>query len=186
MQLSRNHIGLIIIGILALILVVYTLTSTPNDYNITSYNASTNNFEGYGMSFNFPSNWNLTTDSSQGLSVMVSPNLQDNEAPNLQIDKMQNPGGVSDQDAIKSMTAPPPDPTYNLISNKTTTIDNITAYVQTFTVNDPTTFTENMTMEYVYIIKNGTTYTLIVSAPLNDFNNDQANFNKMINSFKIL
>ena len=108
MQLSRIYIGLIIIGVLALILVVYTLTSTPNDYKITAYNASTNNFQGYGMSFNFPSDWNVSTDSSQGLSVMVSPNLQDNEAPNLQIDTIQNPGGESDQDAIKSMTAPPP------------------------------------------------------------------------------
>ncbi len=186
MQFSRIRFGLIIIGILALILVVYNLTSTPNDYKITTYNVSTNNYAGYGVSFNYPSNWNLTTDNSQGIVITVSSNLLDNEDPSLQIITMTNPQGESDQDAINAVTAPPPDPTYHLISNKTIIVDNTTAYVNNFTVDDPAHYTENMTLEYVNMVKNGTTYTLIFSAPVNDFNNDQANFNTIISSFKIL
>jgi hypothetical protein len=187
LQFSRNRLGIIIIiCFLVLILVIYTSTSSPNDYKITAHNVSTSNFEGYGMSFNYPSNWNLTTDGSQGLTILVSPNFQNNEAPSMTISTMQNPQGESYQDAINTVTAPPPDPTYHLISNKTTTVDNITAYINYFTVDDPAHYTQNMTLEYVYMVENGTTYTLIVSAPLNEFNNDQANFNTMINSFKIL
>lgn len=191
MRLSRIHIGLII-GILVLILVIYSFTmptnniTSSNNYKITSYNVSTNNFTGYDVSFNFPSDWNLTTDSSQGTIITVSPNLQDNMVPSFQIIIMSNPQGESDQDAIKAVTAPPPDPTYHLISNNTTTVDNITEYVNEFRVDDPSNYAENMTLEYVNLVKNGTTYTLIVSAPMKDFRNNQANFNTIINSFKIL
>ena len=191
MRLSRKYIGLIIIGILILIFVVYNLTSTPNDYKITSNNMSTNNFVGYGVSFNFPSDWNLTTDnngfdSSQGIIITVSPNEENDEAPLFEVLIMPNQG-MSDQDAINAAINTSTNPSsWHLISNKTTTVDNITAYINYFTVDDPAHYTQNMTLEYVYMVENGTTYTLIVSAPLNEFNNDQANFNTMINSFKIL
>ena len=87
MRLSRNHIGLLIVGFLVLILIVYNFTSTPNDYKITTNNISTNNFAGYGVSFNFPSNWNLSTVydggvyNSQRIVITLSPNIVDNDAP---------------------------------------------------------------------------------------------------------
>ena len=190
MRLSRKYIGLIIIGILILIFVVYNLTSTPNDYKITSNNMSTNNFVGYGVSFNFPSDWNLTTDnngfdSSQGIIIMVSPNEENDEAPLFEVLIMPNQG-MSDQDAINAAINTSTNPSsWHLISNKTTTIDNNTAYVNTFTVDDPADFTENMTLEQMNIVKKGNTYTLMIQTPVNDFNNNQANFNTMINSIKI-
>ncbi len=190
MRLSRKYIGLIIIGILILIFVVYNLTSTPNDYKITSNNMSTNNFVGYGVSFNFPSDWNLTTDnngfdSSQGIIITVSPNEENDEAPLFEVLIMPNQG-MSDQDAINAAINTSTNPSsWHLISNKTTTIDNNTAYVNTFTVDDPADFTENMTLEQMNIVKKGNTYTLMIQTPVNDFNNNQANFNTMINSIKI-
>ena len=190
MRLSRKYIGLIIIGILILIFVVYNLTSTPNDYKITSNNMSTNNFVGFGVSFNFPSDWNLTTDnngfdSSQGIIITVSPNEENDEAPLFEVLIMPNQG-MSDQDAINAAINTSTNPSsWHLISNKTTTIDNNTAYVNTFTVDDPADFTENMTLEQMNIVKKGNTYTLMIQTPVNDFNNNQANFNTMINSIKI-
>jgi hypothetical protein len=190
LRLSRKYIGLIIIGILILIFVVYNLTSTPNDYKITSNNMSTNNFVGYGVSFNFPSDWNLTTDnngfdSSQGIIITVSPNEENDEAPLFEVLIMPNQG-MSDQDAINAAINTSTNPSsWHLISNKTTTIDNNTAYVNTFTVDDPADFTENMTLEQMNIVKKGNTYTLMIQTPVNDFNNNQANFNTMINSIKI-
>lgn len=193
MRLSRIHIGLIIIGILALILVVYSLTSTPNDYKIKTNNISTNNFVGYGVNFDFPSDWNLTTEynggfaNSQGIIITVSPNEEDNEAPLFEVLVMSDPQGMSDQDALNSLLNNSSNPSsWHQISNKTITMDNTTAYVNTFTIDDSTDFTENMTLEQINIAKNGTTYTLMIQAPVNDFNNNQANFNIMTNSFKII
>jgi len=151
---------------------------------------STNNFVGYGVSFNFPSDWNLTTDnngfdSSQGIIITVSPNEENDEAPLFEVLIMPNQG-MSDQDAINAAINTSTNPSsWHLISNKTTTIDNNTAYVNTFTVDDPADFTENMTLEQMNIVKKGNTYTLMIQTPVNDFNNNQANFNTMINSIKI-
>ena len=190
MKLSRNRIGLILIGILVLVLVVYNLTGNPEDYKITSNNVSSNTYSGYGVSFNFPSDWNLTTDynqgsdSSQGVIITVSPNEEDDEAPLFEVLTMPNQD-MSDAEALKAVQDST-DPTWHQISNKTTTIDNTTAYVTTFTVDDPKDFTENMTLEQVNMVKNGNTYTLMIQAPVNDFKNNQANFNIMLNSFKIL
>ena len=97
LRLSRKYIGLIIIGIIVLIFVVYNFTSTPNDYKITSNNISTNSFVGYGVSFNFPSDWNISTDnngfgSSQGIIINVSPNEEDDEAPLFEVLIVPNQG----------------------------------------------------------------------------------------------
>jgi len=54
-----------------------------------------------------------------------------------------------------------------------------------FTVDDPADFPENMTLEQIDIVKTGTSYILMIQTPVNDFSNNQANFNIIINSFKI-
>ncbi len=190
MRLSRNYIGLIIVCILVLILVVYNFTGSPNDYKVISNNISTNSYSGYGVSFNFPSNWNLSTDYnqghdiSQGMIITVSQNDADNEAPFFEVSIIPNPPDMSGQDALNTELNSNPSNWYQ-ISNKTTIINNNTEYVSMFTIDDPADFTENMTLEQIGLVKNGTSYILMSQAPVNDFNNTQANFNIMINSFKI-
>jgi len=97
-----------------------------------------------------------------------------------------NPQGMSDQEALNAAVVDTSsDPTWHQISNKTIIMDNSTAFLNTFTVDDPTDFTENMILEQINVVKKGNTYTFMFLAPVNEFSNNQANFNTIINSFKI-
>jgi hypothetical protein len=195
LRLSRNYIGLITIGILVILLVGYNLTNSSsdnsnynlNDYKVTTVNQSTSTFSGYNLSFNFPSNWDVNTDNDNGLIITITPEQSNSDNdPFLEVIVAPNPKDMTDQEAVDAAldTSSYPN-SWHQISNKTLSIDNNTAYENTFTVDDKTDFSENMTLEQINIVKNGTTYTFMLQAPVNDFNNEQTNFNIMINSIKI-
>ena len=91
---------------------------------------------------------------------------------------------MSDQEALNAAVVDTSsDPTWHQISNKTIIMDNSIAFLNTFKVDDPTDFTENMTLEQINVVKKG--YTFMFLAPVNEFSNNQTNFNTIINSFKI-
>jgi hypothetical protein len=195
LRLSRNYIGLITIGILVILLVGYNFTNSSsdnsnynlNDYKVTTVNQSTSTFSGYNLSFNFPSNWNVNTNNDDGLIITITPEQSNSDNdPFLEVILAPNPKGMTDQDAIDAVLDSSSYPnSWHQISNKTLSIDNNTAYENIFTVDDKADFSENMTLEQINIIKNGTTYTFMLQAPVNDFNNEETNFNIMINSIKI-
>jgi len=53
------------------------------------------------VSFNFPSEWNLTTefndgsDSSQGIDITLSPNIMDDKTPFFEVSLIPNPQDMS-------------------------------------------------------------------------------------------
>lgn len=77
------------------------------------------------------------------------------------------------------------DGNWEKISNNTTSINGNTAYENTYKVTNSSLFNEPISEEDITFIKNGNTYTLIFQAPIKEFNNEQTNFNKTLNSFKL-
>lgn len=60
MQLSRNFIGIILIGCLFIGILTYNIINTSN---YTVNNNSAKSYSGYGISFNYPSNWTVETET---------------------------------------------------------------------------------------------------------------------------
>lgn len=182
----------IIVGILVMLVLILSALipqaisnySTPDSYHVTAYNSTTNTYTGYGVSFNFPSNWTLQTNNEDGATAMVYTGNSNNETSLFQITITPNPDAESDEEALNQFN-PAPDFPWDEVSNNTLTINNNTAYENTYTANDTTVYSQIMTMEQINIFKNRMTYTIVIQAPTNEYNKLQPEFNIMLNSFKI-
>jgi hypothetical protein len=182
----------IIVGIVVMVVLVLSVLipqaisniSTPDEYHVTTYNNTTNTYSGYGISFNFPSNWTLQTDNGDGATALVYTGDSNNETPFFQITVTPNANMRSDQQALDTINTAPDYP-WDWVSNNTLTIDNNTVYENTYTAKDPTVYSQIMKMEQVNMFKNRITYSIVIQAPSNKFNKLQPEFNTMLNSFKI-
>ena len=103
----------------------------------------------------------------------------------FQVSVSPNPLGISDQDLLNSIQTPETPDGEQKISNNTLTIDGITAYETTDSINDSSKFPVIMTSQHIDFTKNGKTYSLDFIAPNNDFNNEQSYFNILVNSLQI-
>lgn len=181
----------IIIGTLVMLVLILSVLipqaisnySTPDAYHVTAYNSTTNTYSGYGVSFNYPSNWTLQTNNEDGATALVYSSNSNNETPLFQITITPNRDAMSDEDALNQLSTAPDYP-WDEVSNNTLTINNNTAYENTYTANDTTVYSQIMTMEQINIFKNRMTYTIVIQAPTNEYNKLEPEFNIMLNSFK--
>ena len=154
--------------------------------SVTEVNVVNNTYNGEGVSFNIPKNWEVTkvvTDSNTNIDI----NTNSNDGTRITVAISPNPYGMSNQDIIDSIKNPTnQEGVYKKISNNTITFDGNTAYENTYIVNDSNRFNQTMKEEEINFIKNGKTYSLIFDAPENTFDTEQSNFNIILNSFKIL
>ena len=88
---------------------------------------------------------------------------------------------MSDQDIITSIKKIRVNG-LQVISNNTITINGNTAYGQ---ISRNNYYNQSMTYQTIYIVKNGTSYTINIQAPNDDFESLKPIFNNIINSFKI-
>ena len=182
----------IIVGIMVMLVLILSVLipqvisnySTPNAYHVTAYNSTTNTYSGYGLSFNYPSNWTLQTHNEDGATAMVYTSNSNNETPLFQITITPNRDAESDEDALNQLNIAPDFP-WDEVSNNTLNINNNTAYENTYTANDTTVYSQIMTMEQINIFKNRMTYTIVIQAPTNEYNKLQPEFNSMLNSLKL-
>jgi hypothetical protein len=182
----------IIVGILVMLVLILSVLipqaisnySTPDAYHVTAYNSTTNTYSGYGISFNFPSNWTLHTNNKDGATALVYTGNSNNETPLFQITITPNRDAESDEHALNQLNTAPDFP-WDEVSNNTLTINNNSAYENTYTANDTTVYSQIMTMEQINIFKNRMTYTIVIQAPTNEYNKLQPEFNIMLNSFKL-
>ena len=183
-QLSRKYIGLIIILILAFLVLSFSadnISNISNSNNIKAYNSTTNTYSGEGISFNFPSDWTVTTtDSLDGNNVIMV--VSDNAT--FQVSISPDPQGMSDQEAITGIQSSTFPSGFQKISNNTIVIDGNMAYETTFAVNNSDILPGITTDQEIALVKNGTTYSLDFQAPTNDFNNEKPNFDIILNTFK--
>lgn len=193
MQKSSKYIG-IIIGLLAFVVLTSGCTSlnifknTSDDFsaNDTSYNItpdiSTKKFSAYGVSFKYPSSWNVIADNTSGSNaIFASKDVSFNNVQ-LQVQSIPN-NGMSEQDVIKqfheSVT-----PGWSKNASYMIKIDNKTAYEDIYLVND-THFSKLMRISNIYLIKNDKTYLITLQAPDNEFDKEKPNFSVILNSLKV-
>lgn len=206
LQMSKKVMISLFVGIIGFLVISFLIfnmiSDTAQNSNIQVYNATTNTYSTHGVSFNYPSNWSINTqtqgrnyeiyiepplpeqpnNTNDGISIS-STNSRDSSQFIITIEK--NRYGISDTDKINSILKEPNAVGWQLISNNTLTVDGNAAYEKTLFVNDSASYGNVMILQSIYIIKNGTTYTITSKAPANDFENQKSIFNDIINSFKI-
>lgn len=202
--MSRNYWGLIIIGFLVLIVVAVNFNYDSNDINIQNntsiydginngtvsvHNTSTNTYSGYGVIFNFPSNWGVQAFNAEGSNtILITPNSanpSNSDEPEFEILVTPNPSGISNQEALNAIKVIPNQIGWTSVSNNTFTLDNNTAYENVITVNNSAIFREIMMLHRINIVKSGNTYSILIQAPTNEFSNENPTFQSILNSFKI-
>ena len=161
MRISGRYVG--IIGNLVFVVLISGCTSI-NDFIKSSGNGS---FSEYNVSFNYPNGWFAFADNQTGSkSISVSKDSSFNGVQfNLQI---MNNNGLSERGIINQMENSKT-PGWNKISNGTLTIDGKKAYKDVF----------------IYFVKNGKTYLILLQAIDKDFDKERLNFDIILNSLKI-
>jgi len=155
---------------------------TSNMGNGSATDISTNTYSAHGVSFNYPNTWSMYSDNSSGDEVIV---VYKDDSTQFQVQITPN-NGMSEQEVIDSME----NSIYffgwwNKISNSTLTVDNKTAYKDTFTVYSLMPFIIDGRYEQIYFLKNGKTYSMLLQAQNNDFDKEKQNFDIILNSFKV-
>ena len=147
--------------------------------NISVYNSSTDTYKGYGVSFNFPSDWGVNVVKGDGTNIMVSQNTSDPDDPLCQVSLQSL--GMSNQETIDTVLTSQGPSGSTLISNTTFKINNNTVYQSTFSLNDPA----DSTLQINSIVKNETIYSIVLQAPTGQFNELKPNLDTILISFKI-
>lgn len=177
--MQKTYIGLII-GFL--VLVVSSSGCISIGELVTNLNNGNSTYSGNGVSFNYPSNWQLFQNNATGPTFSVSV-FKDNStnSPGLQLYIMHT--NKSNQDIINNMRNTVV-PNGTMISKGTLKIDGNTAY-QVTCIDNSNGPTKNMRLEGISFTKNGKMYSFLLQAPNNDFDKEKSNFDIILNSFKV-
>lgn len=190
---NKEKISIIIVIFLVIILVGYNLSSNPNKDSTsteekTSKNITTSVYSSDGVSFQYPSSWNINKELN-GNDTIISGYIENfslfNIAPfNLQISPNY---GMSDDDFKEQMqnTANGNGLTdiWSKVSNSTIEIAGKSAYLEIFNVYSIWPPIWNHKVETITFTKNNYTYSIILEAPQDEFSKD--GFDIILNSFKV-
>ena len=148
---------------------------------------TTKSISAYGVTFNYPATWVTEKEIQDGIDLIFSMNPNDfgPNAPQVNMQIMPNPAGMSDAEAlqlIKSSTFPSG---FKVLGKKMITINGTPAFEAVFTINDKQMYPGIMETQEIDIVKNHKTYSLDFIAPVKEFNGAKTNFDIIINSFKI-
>lgn len=174
----KKHI-LIILFILALIVAISGCTSQKQ-----------NNYSSNGISFNYPNNWKEIPNVQTSFAIVAvgDPDSVDQATKKVNtvviVQKIPLPSGTTLKQTYDSNYArlAAQDPSYTVISQTTRTVDGTTAYINIHTVNVDGVQKQE---EAVWLEKNGNIYVILCGTLPPVFDSQQANFDMIINSFKI-
>lgn len=172
----------IVIGILAF--VILTSGCIFIDNTLDSFtNSPTKTIKAYGVSLEYPSSWYAYASNKTGKMIFVDKENGFNIVQfTLQI--MSN-NGMPEQQAINDIQEGDAYyPGWDKIGSNTITIDNKTAYEDIFIVND-THYSKLMKISRIVLVKNDSTYLIHLQAPETEYGKERANFNVILNSFKV-
>jgi hypothetical protein len=181
--------ALFVIAILALVIFASGCTSSNNQTS-TQPTVATKDFSGNGVSFSYPEKW-------QQLQQISSPNAVVAFGDNESVDK--STGNVNTLVVVQKVALPSgatlkqvydatyqqfaaQDSSFKTISDTTTTVDGTTAYVNTHTVNVSGVQKQE---KAVWFEKNGNIYVILCASLPAVFHSQQANFDAIINTFKV-
>jgi hypothetical protein len=186
---------------LVLILVAHNI-DTINSQNIKVYNETTNTYSAYGVSFNYPNNWDASTYSEQGsdsivLHIPLNKTIVEREIteepktivvePVFEINIYKNLGNLGDNDpnTIIIDTDDNNSTDRNKISKRTLIIDGNTAIEDVYIVNNTTSFPEVYKVKEIFLVKKGFIYSISFYSPVNSFDSNKPIFDMILNSIKI-
>ena len=159
------------------------------------FNTGTNNgiltktYSGHGVTFKYPSNWDLQTGSQDGSIFIMVTNFKGytnpNDAPIFDIQISPNPADMTDQEAIDSIKNMEYPSGYTVISKSTLTINGTTAYENTLLIDDLSKFSTIMEDQQIVLVKNKNTYFMDFQATKNNYNTLKPYFDIILNSLKI-
>jgi hypothetical protein len=186
---------------LVLILVAHNI-DTINSQNIKVYNETTNTYSAYGVSFNYPNNWDASTYSEQGsdsivLHIPLNETIVESEIteepktivvePVFEINIYKNLGNLGEYDpnTIIIDTDDNNSTDRNKISKRTLIIDGNTAIEDVYIVNNTTSFPEVYKVKEIFLVKKGFIYSISFYSPVNSFDSNKPIFDMILNSIKI-
>jgi hypothetical protein len=181
--------ALFVIAILALVVFASGCTSSSNQTS-TQPTVATKAFSGNGVSFSYPEKWQQLQQISSPNAVVAfgDPSSVDNSTGNVNtlvvVQKVAMPAGATLKQVYDStyQQFAQQDSSFKAISDTTTTVDGTTAYVNTHTVNVDGVQKQE---KAVWLEKNGNIYVILCGALPSVFESQQANFNAIINTFKV-
>ena len=180
--------ALLIIAILALVVFASGCTTGGNQTS-TQPTVPTKTYSGNGISFSYPENWTQLSQisSSNAIVAFGDPKTVDSSTGNVNtlavIQKVALPSGSTLKQVYDSTYAQfAQDSSFKTISDTTTTVDGNTAYVNTHTVDVSGVQKQE---KAVWLEKNGNIYVILLGALPSVFDSQQANFDAIINTFKV-
>lgn len=177
--MQKKYIGLII-GFL--VLVVSSSGCISTGWLVNNLNNGNSTYSGNGISFNYPSNWQLSQNTATGSTFSVSV-FRYNSMNSTVLQLYIMPSNKSTQDIINNMQNTVV-PNGTILSKGTLKIDGNTAY-QITCINKDNGSNQSMRYEGISFVKNGKMYSFLLQAPNKDFDKEKSNFDLILNSFKI-
>ncbi|MGZ7116039.1 MAG: PsbP-related protein [Methanobacterium sp.] len=174
---------LIVILISALVL----SSGCTNGGNQTSgsSNNKTKTFSGDDITFKYPDSWQTIASQARDSVVAVGdPGTNDgsgNTRVNVVIQKTVLPQGQNFFQYYNSTYAQFASQNLGFvpISDGTIVVNGLNAYEKVYNINSG----EKKQQRAIWIENNGRIYIILCSAPLSEYNNQQENFNTIVNSF---
>ena len=161
-----------------------------NNGNQTGNNTSNNTktYSGDEFTFNYPANWQIITSQAQNSTVAVGdPNSADsngNAQVNVVIQKAILPSDMTLQDYYNAVYAQFSNQSlgYKPISDGSIDVNGRPALENVYKINSGIQKQERA----VWLQNNNVIYIILCSAPVYDYSNYQANFDTIVNSFKLI
>jgi len=170
--------GLLILAILAVVVFASGCTSSGQN----TYNSN-------GISFNYPGSWKeISATNVDSVAGVGDPNSFDNstkmENTVVVIQKIEMPSGYTLNQVVDTIITQfaSQDPNFQKISENTITVNGATAYEVVYKMGSNGVQKQE---KAVFLEQNGNLYDISCSALPNDFDSQQANFDMVINSFKV-
>ncbi|WP_414470236.1 PsbP-related protein [Methanobacterium sp. ACI-7] len=178
------------LSILIIILAIVFASGCTDNGNETSGNVLNNTkvYNGDGFTFEYPLDWETIVSQGRDSIVAVGdPNSADasgNAGVNVVIQKTVKPQGMQLKDYYNATYTQfaSGNVSFVPVSDGTIVINGITAYENVYKVNSG----GQKQQRAIWIPHNNLIYIILCSAPVSDYNNQQENFNKIINSFKFI
>lgn len=155
---------------------------TTEEGNKTTTTTPTKTYAQGGISFDYPESWEVANATTANAIVAVAD--PQNKQTLVVIQKTALPSGQTLKETFDATYSQyeAQIPNYQKISDGTLTVDGVTAYERIHKVNVDSTQKQERA---VWLEKNGTIYVILCGALPEDFDKEKANFDIIINSFKV-
>ncbi len=180
---------LLILILLSAVITASGCTDGGNQTDNTTVN-QTNTYSGDEFTFNYPKNWEqLSTNASNSIISFGDPKSADSNGIaqiNVLVQKAVKPSGTTMQQYYNATYTQFASQNlgYQPISEGNITINGVTALENVYKINSGISkqhravWIEKKNLPVIYII--------LCSAPVSDYNEQQENFDIIVNSFKLL